>query len=130
LCAQAQVWLKLSSPSRISGGKRLKLVPIKGHDPAADILRLCARDVIEANTVLGAYGRRMKARLGAPKAIKSFARKAARLLYRMLKYGADYVETGERYYEAQYQQPILARLCKQTAAFGFALTAVTPASAE
>jgi transposase len=82
---------------------------------------------IKSGTALGAYGRRMKARLGAPKAIKALAHKLARLLYRMLKHGSDYIEAGERYYEEKYQKHILARLHKKAAAFGYQLTPATPA---
>jgi len=115
-------WLNLSPGNKISGGKRLTLVPIKGHNRAADLLRLCASAALKSKTALGAYGRRLKARLGPPKAIKALAHKLARLLYRMLKHGAAYIEAGERYYEEKYQRHILARLHKQAAHFGFQLT--------
>lgn len=115
-------WLNLCPGNKISGGKRLTLVPVKGHNRAADILRLCAQAAMKSKTALGAYGRRMKGRLGAPKAIKALAHKLARLLYRMLRHGTDYVEAGERYYEQKYEKHILVRLHKQAAAFGYQLT--------
>jgi transposase len=118
-------WLNLSPGNKISGGKRLTLVPVKGHNRAADILRLCAYAAIKSKSALGAYGRRMKTRLGAPKAIKALAHKLARLLYRMLKHGTDYQEAGERYYEEKYQKHLLTRLHKQAASFGYQLTPAT-----
>lgn len=115
-------WLNLCPASRISGGKPLSRKPHKGHNRAADILRLCAQSALRSKSALGAFGRRLKARLDAPKAIKAVAHKLARILYRMLKYGKDYRDAGERYYEQKYQQHLIARLHKQAAAFGFQLT--------
>jgi hypothetical protein len=43
--------------------------------------------------------RRLRTKLGAPKAITAMAHKLARLVYRMLKYGQEYVDKGMQYYE-------------------------------
>ena len=115
-------WLNLSPGNKITGGKRQRLVPIKGHNRAADILRLCAQSAMKSKSALGAFGRRMRSRLDAPKAIKALAHKLARILYRMLKHGAGYIDAGERAYEEKYQQRILARLERQAAELGLQLT--------
>jgi hypothetical protein len=115
-------WLNLCPPSRISGGKALSRQPRKGHNRAADILRLCAQSALKSKSALGAFGRRLKARLDAAKAIKAVAHKLARIVYRMLKYGQEYRDAGERYYEEKYQHHLIRRLHKQAAAFGFQLT--------
>ncbi len=115
-------WLNLCPPSRISGGKALSRQPRKGHNRAADILRLCAQSTLKSKSALGAFGRRLKARLDAAKAIKAVAHKLARIVYRMLKYGQQYRDAGERYYEEKYQHHLIRRLHKQAAAFGFQLT--------
>ena len=115
-------WLNLCPPSRISGGKALSRQPRKGHNRAADILRLCAQSALKSKSALGAFGRRLKARLDAAKAIKAVAHKLARIVYRMLKYGQQYRDAGERYYEEKYQHHLIRRLHKQAAAFGFQLT--------
>ncbi len=115
-------WLNLCPPSRISGGKPLPRRPRKGHNRAADILRLCAQSALKSKSALGAFGRRLRARLDAAKAIKAAAHKLARLVYRMLKYGQAYRDAGERYYEDKYQHHLLRRLHKQAAVFGFHLT--------
>ena len=52
---------------------------------------------MQSKTAIGAFIRRIKSRLGAPAAINAInagAHKLARLLYRMLKFGKAYVETG------------------------------------
>ncbi|MFN9264213.1 MAG: IS110 family transposase, partial [Acidobacteriota bacterium] len=43
--------------------------------------------------------RRLQSRLGPPKTITAMAAKLARLVYRMLKYGEEYVDKGEAQYE-------------------------------
>ena len=48
---------------------------------AATALRLAAQGVANSHSALGAYYRRMRARLGAPKAITATAHKLARLVY-------------------------------------------------
>jgi transposase len=115
-------WLRLSPGNRISGGKRMKTKPHKGHNRAAQILRVCAQAAIQSKSALGAFGRRLRARLDAPKAIKALAHKLARLVYRMLKSGKSYADAGELYYEHKYRDHLLKRLHKQAALFGFQLT--------
>ena len=63
---------------------------------------MAAQALKESKTALGAFFRRKRAQLGAAKAIKATAQKLARLVYRMLKFGEDYVEVGEQYYEQKY----------------------------
>jgi hypothetical protein len=46
----------------------------------------------------------------------------ARLFYRMLKFGAAYVEQGQTYYEERYKERSLHNLSKRAKEFGFQLT--------
>ena len=73
---------------------------------AATALRLAATTLLRSQSYLGAQYRRLRARLGAPKAITAMAHKLARLVYRMLKWGHEYVDKGLRYYEerSRFQQ--------------------------
>jgi hypothetical protein len=64
---------------------------------------MVAHCVSRSNSVIGAYCRRLKKRLGAPKAITATARKLACIFYSMLKYGQEYVERGIDYYEKLYK---------------------------
>ena len=57
-----------------------------------------------SKSYLEAQYRRLRTRLGAPKAITAMARKLARLFYRLLKYGQEYVDKGQQYYEARYRE--------------------------
>lgn len=74
--------LGLSPPHKMSGGKGLS----RRVRPGA--LRLAARTVLHARTALGAFHRRMRRRLGAPKAITATAHQLARLVYRLLQHGS------------------------------------------
>ena len=82
-------WLGLSPGSKVTGGKRLsgKTKPVVNRAAAA--LRMAASSLYRSQCALGAYYRRMKARLGAPKAITATAHKLARLIYSMLKHGTE-----------------------------------------
>jgi len=83
---------------------------------------VCAQAAIQSKSALGAFGRRLRARLDAPKAIKALAHMLARLVYRMLKTGKSYADAGELYYEHKYRDHLLKRLHKQAAVFGFQFT--------
>jgi transposase len=97
-------WLGLCPDNRISGGKVLKRGTRKVVNRAATALRLAAQCLWRSRSALGPNFRRLRARLGAPKAIAAMAHKLARLLYRMLKYGQAYVDKGIAYYEEKYRQ--------------------------
>ena len=56
-----------------------------------------------SKSALGAKYRRLRARLGTPKAIVAMAHHLARLVYRMLCYGQDYVEKGIQQYELKFR---------------------------
>ena len=114
-------WLGLSPGSKITGGKRLsgKTKPVVNR--AAMALRMAASSLYRSDCALGAYYRRMKARLGAPKAITATAHKLARLIYSMLKYGTEYTDVGQEYYEQQYKSRVIKNLKKRAQQLGFEL---------
>lgn len=114
-------WLGLSPGSKITGGKRLsgKTKPVVNRAAAA--LRMAASSLYRSQCALGAYYRRMKARLGAPKAITATAHKLARLIYSMLKHGTEYTDVGQDYYEQQYKSRALKNLKARARQLGFDL---------
>ncbi len=85
---------------------------------AALAFRLAAYAASKSQTALGGYSRRLRNRLGAPKAITATARKLACIFYRMLKYGQDYVEKGMEYYESQYKSRVIKNLQKRAHELG------------
>ena len=110
-------WLGLCPDNRSSGGKVLKRGTRHVVNRAATALRIAAWNLIRSQSALGAKFRRLRTRLGAPKAITAMAHQLARLLYRMLKFGAAYLDKGIAHYEALYRLQRMKWLQKQAAAF-------------
>jgi transposase len=108
-------WLGLCPDNRISGGKVLKHGTRRVVNRAATALRLAAWSLIRSQSALGAKFRRLRSKLGAPKAITAMAHTLARLIYRMLKFGRQYVDQGIEYYENKYRQQQLKWVAKQAA---------------
>ena len=88
----------------------------------ATALRMAAITLMRSRTYLGAQYRRLRTRLGAPKAITAMAHRLARLVYRMLKYGQSYIDKGSEYYEQRYRNQQLHMLRKQAAKLGLQIT--------
>jgi len=115
-------WVGLCPDHRISGGKVLSSHTRHVLNPVADALRLAAATLHKSQTALGAFYRRMRARLGAVSAITATAHKLARIIYRLLKHGELYVQQGMEVYENRYRQRLLHNLTKTAATFGLELT--------
>jgi transposase len=92
-------WLGLCPDNRISRDKVLTRGTRHVVNRAATALRLGASTLLRSQTYLGAQYRRLRTKLGAPKAITAMAHRLARLVYRMLRYGQQYVDKGAEYYE-------------------------------
>jgi transposase len=114
-------WIGLAPRNEISGGKVLKKKTRKVVSRLATALRMAANSLRESQSYLGAQFRRLRSRLGPPKTITAMAAKLARLVYRMLKYGQEYVDKGTAQYEAKYRQQKLKMITKQAAEHGLAL---------
>lgn len=115
-------WLGLSPGNKISGGKVLNSKTKPSANRAAAALRMAAFTLSNSKSALGAFYRRLRARLGAPKAVTATAHKLARLIYSMLKHGTEYVDKGQDYYETQYKERVVNNLRKRAAQLGFELT--------
>jgi transposase len=115
-------WLGLCPDNRISGDKLLGKGTRHVVNRAATALRLAARNLIRSRSYLGAQYRRLRTKLGAPKAITAMAHRLAGLVYRMLKYGQRYVDKGTEYYENRYRQQQIHLLQKKAAKLGLQIT--------
>jgi transposase len=87
-------WLTLSPGCKISGGKVLSSRTRKSTNRVAARLRLVATSVGRTDTALGAFYRRLAARVGKAKALTATARKTAILFYRAMRYGMHYQDPG------------------------------------
>lgn len=114
-------WLALTPNNRISGGKILSAKTKKVASRAAWAFRMAAQSLHNSPTALGAFYRRIKSRLGAKSAIIATAHKIAVLYYNMLKYGSDYVDQGQDYYNKRYQDRVVKGLQRKAAAMGYEL---------
>jgi len=88
---------------------------------AATALRVAAQSLWRSNSYLGALYRKFASRLGAPKAITACAHKLARIIYRSLKYGFEYVDKGQQHLEQQHKERTLKSLKKQAERCGLML---------
>jgi len=115
-------WLGLSPENKVSGGKRISSKTKSSANRAAVFFRLAAFALFnDRTTALGGFLKRMKTKLGAPKAITATARKIAVIFYSMLTKGTDYVEAGLNYYDKQYKERVIKGLEKRASDFGYIL---------
>jgi len=90
------------------------------------MLRVVASTLHRSHSALGAFLRRLKAKVGAPKAITATAYKIARIIYLMMKTGKEYVDVGQDYYDRQYKDRLIKNMKKRAMALGFELTPIQP----
>lgn len=117
-------WLGLCPGNKVSGGKKLSGKTKPCANRAAIALRLAANTLYSSQCAFGAFLRRMKARLGSPKAITALAHKLAKLIYIMLKYGHEYIEKGVEFYEEMYQKRREANLKRKAIELGYELVPI------
>jgi transposase len=118
-------WLGLCPGSRVTGGKvkSSKTRPVVNR--AATAFRMAAQTLCRSHSALGAYYRRMQARMGAPKAITATAHKLARIFYRLWTSGDAYADPGIDAYEQHYRDRMLNNLKKKAQAFGLELIPIS-----
>jgi len=115
-------WLRLCPRTPISGGKPLKKRRNGlGANRISAVLRMAALSLERSKTALGASFRRVARHKGGAVAVFATARQLARLIYRMLRYGHDYVDIGEKAYDQRFQIRRLAALTETAKSLGYAL---------
>jgi hypothetical protein len=120
-------WLALCPGNNISGGKSLGGQSKKCKNRIKTTLCMAAISLTNSKCSLGAYYRRMAARVSKSKAIKAVAHKLARLIYRLLKNGNTYVEIGQEQYERQHEIRRMKNLQKTAREMGYELVVKTAA---
>jgi transposase len=115
-------WLRLCPRTPVSGGKPLKKRRNGlGANRVAGVLRMAATSLQRSKSALGASFRRIARHKGGAVAVFATARQLARLIYRMLRHGHDYVDIGEKAYEHQFQLRRLAAITETAKNLGYAL---------
>jgi transposase len=117
-------WLGLCPTNEQSGGKILNRRTRKVVNRATVAFRNAASTLLRSQSYLGAQYRRLRTRLGSPKAITAMARKLACLFYRLIRHGQQYVDKGTEYYEARYREQQIRSLFRKAQRLGVQL--VTP----
>ena len=116
-------WLCLSPGNKISGGKVLSSRTRRTNNRVTSLLRMSAITVGKTDTALGAYYRRLAARIGKAKAVTATARKIAILFYNALRYGQKYTDPGASYYETRHRERVVRHLERRARQLGFTLEA-------
>ncbi len=114
-------WLGLCPGTKITGGKVMSGKTKRVTNRAAQALKLAAAALRSSQSALGAYFRRMCARMDKPKAVTAAAHKLARLIYTMLTKGEEYTDRGQDYYEERYRQRVLRNLAHRAEEMGMKL---------
>ncbi len=115
-------WLRLCPPQDESNKTKRRRGHRKGTNRVTIALRMAARSVGKTMTPLGLFYRRIRSRIGGLGAVKATAHKLACLIYRMLKYGEEYVTQSMEEYEAKIKAKMLKTLKRKAAAMGFQLS--------
>ena len=112
-------WLGLCPQHKSSGGKITSSRTRPGMNRAAAAWCLGASSLHRSQSAVGAYFRRMKSRLGTPKAVTATAHKMARIVYNTLRYGREYVKKTQDEYDALMRDRQLKSLKRKARMLGF-----------
>ena len=118
-------WLGLCPQHRGSAGKIFSRRVRRGANRAARALRMAAQGCHHAKNALGAFYRRIQARCGGAKAVVATARKIAERVYRLLRYGHEYVRQAEQAYDEAYRLRTLKALARKAEGLGYQLVPAT-----
>ena len=118
-------WLGLCPGTKITGGKVMDARTRKGKPRFALQLRQAAQSLHGSRSALGARYRRLRSRLGAPKALTAIAHCLARIIYKLLTERCAYDESIFADMEEEHAKRQHQRLQRQAAAMGYTLVAST-----
>lgn len=122
-------WLGLCPNWKKTGGQVKSSRTRQGKGRAARALRLAAWGLMRSKSYLGAYLRRQRSRLGAPKAITALAHKLARIVYNLVRYGVAYMKQTEEVYAEQVRQRREKQFQRQARELGYEVKKIEPVAA-
>ena len=114
-------WLALCPGNNKTGGNNRSGRNRRSKNRAAQAFRLAANGLWNSKSALGAFLRRKAALRGKSVAVKATAHKLAKIVYSMLRYGAEYVVKSQDYYEQQYRDRRISNLQRHAKDLGFEL---------
>jgi transposase len=114
-------WLGVCPRQHQSNRTTKKRGPRKGKNRVAVALRMAAQAVGRTQSPLGLFYRRIKGRIGGQGAVTATAHKLAVLVYRMLRYGVEYVKRSVAEYEVKLRAQVERQLRAKATKMGFDL---------
>ncbi len=114
-------WLRLCPQLEQSNHTTKTRSPLRGKNRVAQALRMAAQSVSRTKTPLAAFYHRIKARLGGRGAITATAHKLALLVYRVLRYGLEYVRQSLEEYAANVRAQAERSLRRKATQLGYEL---------
>jgi transposase len=123
-------WLGLCPNFKKTGGKVQSSETRRGKGRAAYTFRLAAWSLMRSKGYLGAYLRRQRSRLGAPKAVTAAAHKLARIFYTVMRYGVEYQKRSEEEFVIEHRKRMEKNLHRRAKELGYELRKIeTPGEA-
>lgn len=113
---------------KITGGKVKSSQTRRVVNRAANTFRMAAFSLTQSRSAMGAFYRRLRSRLGAPKAITATAHKLALLFYQIWATTGQYLDPDIDYYQQKYQEQVLKSLRNKANALGLELVPISPAT--
>ena len=121
-------YLRLAPNLSISAGRK---VPSKSKASTCTrvttALRMAAVTLRRSQTALGAFYRRISWRKGASVAVFATARKLAQLIYRLVRYGQAYSDSGSQAYESRFTQRRIKYYTKALETMGYTVKSLSTA---
>ncbi len=114
-------WLKACPGSNTSGGKNRSGRNLPTGNRLWTALRIAAQTLSRSKSALGAFYRRLRARLGSEKAINAAAHKLARMIFFTLKLQRPYVDPGPDAYTQRHRDKMLKSMEKRARQLGYTL---------
>jgi len=114
-------WMGLCPDNDISGGKVLWVGTRKVNCRAATALRMAAQSLHHSKSALGDFYRRMRAKLGAPKAITAAAHKLARIIFHLVTTRQEFDDSRFAADQLRYQKRQEVKLRARAKAMGYEL---------
>jgi transposase len=111
-------WLGLAPHHEVSGGKTWRRSTRQSCNRAGHAFRPAAQAVSRSQNSLGAFYRRMRARLGPKPAIVATAHKIARIAYHLLTHRTPYRDLSAAGYERRARGREISALRKEATRSG------------
>jgi transposase len=121
-------WMGLCPDNDISGGKVLWVGTRKVSCRAATALRMAAQSLHHSKSALGDFYRRMRAKLGAPKAITAAAHKLARIIFHLISTRQEFDDSKFAADQLRHQKHQEIKLRAKAKSMGFELIPLQPAA--